>query len=320
MSEKYNMPESNSLDSMEGIVENNEIESFVNWRESSSDQINEKMVLIDKAIEDIDSLDLQVDKILALSESERYFLGDFKNDKEVIKALILNLLSVKGKTRKSGRLYSSHPVQVGVTILETADDLSEEIKKDCLLASFTHDFVEEGYMENSQEYLNDQFAGKFLGNKSIILMEPELPNDLKAGDEYTTIYSHMAEQLKMNGDPSIVNVEISDRLEDLLDLDYILKSNKSPEQKKDKITKKIAKAKFTIDYITEGNDFASKQLLEIFYETIGFVIKDVSEKIGIGLTEKDIEQEYKIFSEYLNSNRENVREFLNEYLKNKSIL
>lgn len=310
------MPKTNNK---EGIGENNDVESFVKWRESSSDSINEKMLLMEETIEGIDSLDLQIDKILELPESERYFLGDFKDDKEVIKALVLNLLSVKGKTRKSGRLYSSHPVQVGVTILNNASDLDLETQKDCLLASFTHDFVEEGHIEKPQEYLNNQFTDRSLGDRAIILMEPELTNDLMIGDKYTAIYSHMAEQLKLHSNPPIVNVEIGDRLEDLLDLDYILKSDKTSEQKKEKITKKIAKAKFTIDHITEGNDFASKQLLDIFYNTINFVMKDVSEKIELEITEKDIEKEYKLFSDYLDLNGDNVRNFLNEYLKNKSI-
>lgn len=303
----------------EGLSSNNDIKYFTEWRNRTYEMLSAILPRWEEDVNIADDLEIQIERVLQNFDLGRDFLEEFKDDKEILEALILNVASVKGKTRRSGKLYSSHPIQVGMTILKIADDLSSEIRKECTLVSLTHDIIEEGNIEDPQDFLNKKFPQLSLGDMAIILMEPELPHNLIEFDKHTVVYSYMAEQLKRHANSSVVNVEISDRLDDILDLDYIIKSDQTLEQKKKRVIKKISKAKFTIDFITNNNDFASFKLLNTFNKAIDYIISNAREIIGIEITKEEVYCQCNEFNNYLSSNMSQVKKVIKEYLAGKSI-
>lgn len=294
-------------------------QQFLDWKNEIAEHLNQRMFEFENLVDGNQSLDEQVDLILSQPQEQRSFLFEFSDDRDVIKALLLNINSVRGVKRKSGKMYSSHPALVGHMILKEAGDLAKRDRKHCAMVSFTHDVIEEGGGENPQKYLNSQFLDVSLGDRAIILMEPDVPKESIVDDEYTAIYCHMAEQIKSQADAANVNVEIADRLDDLTDLDYILISNKTSEDKKEKIVRKLAKARFLIDHITAGNDFASPNLLKVFNNVFDLVTSSASQSIGLPITESDIEEGLQKFRTYYDTKQQNIVANIVNYLNKKGI-
>ena len=322
-------------------------ERFIQERTTSSDKLNTISRKLESLLDPSVPVTRQIKNFFNLSADERTFLQEFSNDTDLATAAVINVQSVRGKTRKSGRAYASHPAQVANTCLELATDISSSARKRSAEVALVHDVIEEdtlpalkkgqvqafSYFDFSQvtlsktaaiaqarEKLNTLLPEANVGEAVVTLMEPLIPEIsreeyLQQGfSDYLITYAYFGELLRGVTDGAVINAEIADRIDDILDLDYILGSSSDELTKQKKLTDKFAKCLFTVNYICydhEGNlkQDVSKNLLVAFNMLLAHVVTS-SEYT----TMESIVTEASRYGEFINQNRQQVVSDLNEYL------
>lgn len=319
---------------------------FIKDRKSGVEALDKQMGELEKILGSSDLFSKQAEIFLSLPSKDRAYLAEFSEDEDLAKVVAFSLRAIKGVKRKDGFVYACHPQRVVEMILQIATDLPTDLRKRAAMIAQLHDVIEEDtikaffnqksqsltlvdlskdklteieVMRQARDSINQFLPEQQLGSAVLTVMEPSVAKSRidefqsLGKSKFLIIYSYFAQLLKKYANPAPLNVEIADRIDDFMDIDYILNNEKLDEKtKKDKLIRKFARCLFFIDYISHNEDGSlvegvSEKLYLAAIELLDLVIK---QQANIGHDE--VIREALTFRDFIRENQKLINRDLEE--------